>query len=61
VFNTQKVHLKKKVKIENALKSPKSLKMAKTHFWQKLKNKTFAKKRFLTYKFYFSNKIPNML
>jgi hypothetical protein len=35
-------------KIESVFKSSKSLKMVKTHFWQKLKNEAFAKKRFLT-------------
>ena len=50
---------KKKKKIENAFKGPKSLKMIKTYFWQKLKNEAFAIKQFL--KLYFSNKISNML
>jgi hypothetical protein len=50
VFNTQKVRLKKKKKysfgknIKSAFKDPKSLKMAKTHFWQKLKNEAFLPK-----------------
>jgi hypothetical protein len=35
-------------KIESVFKGSKSLKMAKTHFWQKLKNEAFAKMRFLT-------------
>jgi hypothetical protein len=30
--------------IESAFKGPKSLKMAKIHFWQKLKNEAFIKK-----------------
>jgi hypothetical protein len=52
-FNTQKIHLKKKntslvIKIKSAFKCLKNLKMAKTYFWQKLKNKAFAQKLFLT-------------
>jgi hypothetical protein len=41
-FNTQKVHLEKKKnpfskkKNENTFNGPKSLKMTKRHFWQKL-------------------------
>jgi hypothetical protein len=30
--------------IESAFKGPKSLKIAKMHFWQKLKNEAFVKK-----------------
>jgi hypothetical protein len=52
-FNTQKVRLKKKKysfgkKIKIAFKGPKSLKIAQTHFWQKLKNEAFAQKHFFT-------------
>ena len=35
-------------KIKNAFKSPKSLKIVKKYFWQKLKNEAFAQKLFLT-------------
>jgi hypothetical protein len=35
-------------KIESAFKDLKSLKITKTHFWQKLKNEVFAKKCFIT-------------
>ena len=35
-------------KIISAFNGPKSLKIAKTHFWQKLKNEAFAQKLFLT-------------
>jgi hypothetical protein len=55
-FNTQKVRLKKKSlfgkKIKSAIKCLKSLKLAKTHFAQKL---------FLTKKLYFSNTVQNRL
>jgi hypothetical protein len=51
-FNTQKVNLKNIYmfgkKIKSAFKDLKSLKIAKTHFWQKLKNEVFAKKCFIT-------------
>jgi hypothetical protein len=36
----------KKIKI--AFKGLKSLKIAQTHFWQKLENEAFAQKRFFT-------------
>jgi hypothetical protein len=38
-----------------------ALKMAKTHFWEKLNNKAFSKKPFLTLKAIFPNAISNML
>jgi hypothetical protein len=55
-FNIQKIRLKKKKKknhlfgkkIKSAFKGPKSLKIAKKHFWQKLENEAFAQKLFLT-------------
>jgi hypothetical protein len=37
-------------KIKRVFKGPKSLKMAQKHFWQKLKNKAFAKKLFFNLK-----------
>jgi hypothetical protein len=48
-------------KIKSAFKSPKSLKIVKTHFWRKLKKKAFASKLFLIQKLYFSNAISNKL
>jgi hypothetical protein len=36
-------------KLKALFKGPKSLKMVKIHFWQKLKNEAFAQKLFLTY------------
>jgi hypothetical protein len=65
-----KVRLKKKKysfskkKIKSAFKGLKSLKIAKTNFWQKFKNKSFAIfiYLFIFYlKFYFSNIISNKL
>jgi hypothetical protein len=51
-FNIQKVRLNKKYsfgkKIKSAFQGPKSLKIVKTHFWQKLKNEAFAQKCLLT-------------
>jgi hypothetical protein len=37
---------KKKKKIKSTFKDPKSLNMAKMHFWEKLKNEAFAQKLF---------------
>jgi hypothetical protein len=37
-----------KIKNKSSFKGLKSLKIVKTHFWQKIKNKTFAQKLFLT-------------
>jgi len=37
-----------------------ALKMAKTHFWEKLKNDVFSKKLFFALKALFPNAIPNM-
>jgi hypothetical protein len=37
-----------------------TLKMAKTHFWEKLKNDVFSKKLFFALKALFPNAIPNM-
>jgi hypothetical protein len=34
--------------------------MAKTHFWEKLKNDVFSKKLFFALKALFPNAIPNM-
>jgi hypothetical protein len=49
---TLKKSIKKKYpfvkKIKSSSYGPKSLKMAKTHFWEKLKIKVFAQKLFLT-------------
>jgi hypothetical protein len=52
IFNIQKTRLKKKYSfgkiIKSAIDGLKCLKIVKTHFWQKLKNETFAQKLFLT-------------
>jgi hypothetical protein len=55
-FNTKKIRLKKEKKkkkplvkkIKSIFNSPKSLKITKTHFYHKLKNKAFVKNHFLT-------------